>query len=195
MREETSPVITTDAPKEPMPSSDQLHQEIVQLRKDLESRWKDDRIREEQIAVMQKELEAHRQGLVERLLNPLVDGIIRIHDDTSRLMAQVDGKDTERWNHDRFLKWIHGFQSDLEEILENSGIHTFEEPVTTYEPTRQHAVRTQGTDDANAHRQIVERICPGFERLGRIIRKEQVVVYVHHQAESENQQPSSEEGA
>jgi molecular chaperone GrpE (heat shock protein) len=147
---------------------------LEEIRQKLEA----DRFREGVITRLQEELEAHRQGQADRLLLPLVTGVVRLHADVGRMLDALHREPPEKLTPDRFLKWVDDFRGDLELVLDHGGVTLYTEPGTAFNPHRQVAQRTAPTADAALAGQVAERLQPGFERNGRVIEKERVSVFV-----------------
>lgn len=162
----------------PTPAEPDLARQAVQVLEVMHQKLEADRFREELVARLQDELEAHRQGQAERLLLPLVTGVIRLHADVGRMLEALRHEPAEKLTPDRFFKWIEDFRGDLELVLDHGGITLYTEPGPAYNPHRQVAQRTVPTDNGAIAGQVAERLRPGFEHNGRIVEKERVSVYV-----------------
>ncbi len=160
------------------PNREDVFVQVRILVEKLENKLALDRFREQQIDKMHAELESHRQGLVDRLLLPLVTGIVRLHDSVSRLQTVLSNEPPDKLTPERLLKMVDNFREDLELVLDHGGIQLFTEPSEVLNPHRQLAQKMVPTPDETLVGRIVERLRPGFERDGRVIQKERVSVYV-----------------
>lgn len=147
---------------------------LLEVRQKLDA----DRFREGLISRLQDELEVQRQSQAEKLLLPLINGVIRLHADITRMLEALRREAPERLTPERFLKWVGDFRSDLELLLDHGGVTLYTEPDFTFNPHRQVAQRTVPTSDTALGGKVAERLRPGFERNGRVVEKERVSVYL-----------------
>jgi molecular chaperone GrpE (heat shock protein) len=159
-------------------ATDALSSSALETLRAVERKLSDDRFREQQVERLYAELEAHRKGLVDQLMRPLVDGIIGLHEDAARAVADLRNEPPEALTPERFLAWVEGVRSDMESLLDDVGYVRFVEPSPSFNPQRQTAVRSVPTGDPALVGQVAERVRPGFECGGRVVHKERVVVYV-----------------
>ncbi|TGO03089.1 hypothetical protein PN36_13100 [Candidatus Thiomargarita nelsonii] len=130
-----------------------------------------DAAKQQQIDRLHAELQECRTDMIAKTNRPLVNGLIRLHDDIGRL---IEGP-TEQLEPDKLLKEI---QEDIEIILDQNGVATFREPIDTFQPRRQRALKNVSTTDEKQVGNVAERIRAGFEQGDEIIQKERVNVYV-----------------
>ncbi len=155
-----------------------LGRQTLRLLEEVRQRQDADRFHADLVARLQEELEAHRQGQAERLLLPLVTGVVRLHADAGRMLEALRRESPERLTPARFLKWVEEFRGDLELVLDHGGVTLYTEPGSAFNSHRQIAQRTLPTLDPTLAGQVAERLRPGFERNGRIVEKERVSVYL-----------------
>ena len=148
-----------------------------------ESRLAYDAVKEKQIDRLHEELVDHRRDLLEKIARPLVQGMVRLHDDMSRAVEAFKAKDPGSLTPERFFKLIDGFAEDLEIVLSDHGVETFREAGPGFNPRRQTVSRKQQTDDPARIGQVARSVRPGFERADRILQKERVEVFVPAPAE------------
>ena len=137
-----------------------------------------DATKQQQIDRLHAELQTYRTDLIAKTNRPLVNGLIRLHDDIGRLIEGQKSKPIEQLEPEQLLKAIGGIQEDVEILLDQNGVSAFREPVETFEPRRQRTIKNVPTTDDERVGQIVERLRPGFEQGDEIIQKERVSVYV-----------------
>lgn len=137
-----------------------------------------DQHKESQIDRMHEELQRHRSSLLAQAMRPLIGGIIRTHDDASKIAQALGRKDPAELTPERIAKAFAGLCEDLELVLEQNGVTVFREHGDGFDPRRQQAVRKVSTPDVGAAGKVAERIHPGFELDGLLIQKERVSVYV-----------------
>jgi len=127
---------------------------------------------------LQDEIETMRRGAADKLLLPLITGIVRLHSDVSRMLETVRRELPERATPERLATIVSDFRSDLELLLDHGGVTLFVEAGDGFNPLRQVAQRSEPAPDSSQTGKIVQRLRPGFEYAGRVIEKERVAVYV-----------------
>ena len=152
-----------------------------------------DATKQQQIDRLHTELQEYRTDLIAKTNRPLVNGLIRLHDDIGRLIEGLKSKPTEQLEPDMFFKAIDGIQDDIEILLDQNGIAAFIEPLETFQPRRQRTLKKVSTTDDKLVGQIAERLRPGFEQGTEIIQKERVNVYVLDKITINSQQENQEQ--
>ncbi|MEN8217146.1 MAG: nucleotide exchange factor GrpE [Pseudomonadota bacterium] len=132
-----------------------------------------DAAKQQQIDRLHAEMQEYRTDMIAKTNRPLVNGLIRLHDDIGRLIEGL--KPNEQLEPDKLLK---GIQEDIEILLDQNGVATFREPVDTFQPRRQRALKNVSTTDEKMVGKVAERVRQGFEQGDEIIQKERVNVYV-----------------
>ena len=136
------------------------------------------------VAKLQDEIDSHRRGATEKLLLPLITGVVRLHADVARLLDAVRREPPEKATPERLAKVVADFGSDLELLLDHSGVTLFVEAGGGFNPHRQVAQRTEPAPEETLTGKVAERLRPGFEYAGRVIEKERVTVYTTPQTQS-----------
>jgi molecular chaperone GrpE len=136
-----------------------------------------DRFKEDQITRLHSELQDYKSDLIVKTSRPLINGIIRLHDDIGRIVDALEKRDPADLTPDRFFKLIDGFKQDLELLLNQNDVETYAEAGDIFEPHRQKALMTVPTTDTAVVGRIAARLRLGFEQGGAILQKERVAVY------------------
>ncbi len=144
-----------------------------------------DQTKQQQIDTLHNELQKYRSDLIAKTNRPLVNGIIRLHDDIEKIAAKFETKPEEPLGPDRLIKILLGTAEDIEILLDQNGVVAFQEPLETFNPQRQRSIRSIATDDPALNGYVAERLRPGFEQGNEILRKETVAVYVVEKSGSE----------
>ncbi|MFT4927344.1 MAG: molecular chaperone GrpE [Phenylobacterium sp.] len=131
-----------------------------------------------QIDRLHGELQQYRADLIARTNRPLVNGLIRMHDDIGKLVSALTKKSPDALTPELFLKAINGIGEDVEILLDQNGVATFTAEDAQFEPRRQRAVNKVTTADEQQAGTIASRVRPGFEQGNELIKKERVDVYV-----------------
>lgn len=145
----------------------------------IEDKLAQDHFKERQVAQLHEELQAHRQGVLEKALRPLLMGLVRIHDELGRERDRLPSAQSEEvLQSGQVDALLAGFQDDVELLLEQHGVSRSRSPDDHFDPRLQTAVATVPTDDPERVGAIARRVRAGFERDGTPLRKERVDVFV-----------------
>ncbi|HEX4955377.1 MAG TPA: nucleotide exchange factor GrpE [Thermoanaerobaculia bacterium] len=137
-----------------------------------------DQFKEQQIDRLHAELQAHKGDLLLRAQQPLLRGLIRLHDDLGRLADALAERAGEELTRERFQSYLAGFRDDVETLLDQHGVTRFEAPGESFDGRRQLAARTCQTAEPALVGQLAERLRPGFELGDSLLQKERVAVFV-----------------
>lgn len=108
----------------------------------------------------------------------LANGLIRLYDDLGRLLDNYQSKGTIPLTHEHCLKLIKGIQEDAEMLLFQHDIRAVTNADDRYNPHTQSAIKHIPTSDKSKVGKIAERVRPGFEQDNKLLKKEQVNIYV-----------------
>lgn len=131
----------------------------------------------QQIDVLHRELQEHKQDLLAKALRPLLSGLVRLHDNLGRVAENLRER-PEALVPGEAARLIEEFREDVEILLDENGVALFSEPVDRFEPRRQTARQTLETANPEQVGRIARRARPGFERDGLLLQKERVDVFV-----------------
>ena len=168
-------------PREIVVGSGQLSElttRVARLAELFEERLVYDQFKERQITQLHEELQAHRQGLLERALRPLLMGLVRLHDELGRVRDHLSSTPSEARSADQVDLLVEGFQDDVELLLDQNGVNRSCSQDDRFDPRLQTSVGTVPTDDLGRIGAIARRVRAGFERDGVPLRKERVEVFV-----------------
>lgn len=147
-----------------------------ELRKTFGEKLAHDRFKEEQVNRLHDELQEYKRDLLARTQLPLLQGVMRLHDDLGRLVdSLVEDKELTAA---RCLEILHEFRDDIEILLDGHGVLPFEVVDETFDPDRQTALLRIPTSDRERVGTVAERLRPGFQQASSVLRKERVGVYV-----------------
>lgn len=126
------------------------------------------------------ELDRHRDNLYRKIVEPLINEVIDVHQDMSatvasyRRTAEADPEELAA----RMRRDLDEFRLMLGDILRNWNVETWwPEPGDALEPLRCRAVRAVPTDDEARHRTVAETVASGYALEGKVLRPAQVVAY------------------
>jgi molecular chaperone GrpE (heat shock protein) len=143
----------------------------------IEERQALDRFRENQVEKLHAELQGYKADLVSRAVRPVLQSLIRLHDDMGKVLQALGREDRAALTPEPLIGLLKGFQEDVELALDRNGVKSFRAEVEEFDPRRQTVVRTEKTDDPAQVGRLVERVRPGFEQAEVILEKERVAVY------------------
>ena len=142
--------------------------ELRELRERFDSKIRYDEVKERQIDALHEELQGHRQGLYQQIMQPVMMDLIGIYDEMAGQFAGISG------GPDGGL----GFLAEMvEEVLARYGVARYEVDGDAIDRSRQKVIGTQDTGDPELGKRLVRRVRPGFEMKGKVIRPEWVMTY------------------
>jgi molecular chaperone GrpE len=184
-RDPQAAAVETDARPMPAPPEAGLDefQRVVtdgfeRVRATLEENHALDRFREGQIERLHAELQAYKADLVGKAVRPVLQSLIRLHDDLGKVIEALRAADPTTLDPQRMLVLLQGFHEDVELALDHNGVSAFRTTGEDFDPRRQKAVRTVDVAEPVNVGKIAARVRPGFEQGEAILEKERVAVYV-----------------
>lgn len=140
------------------------------------------------------ELDEHRSGLYRKIVEPLINEVIDVHQDMSATIASYRRKAEEGDRDDlaaRIRRDLDEFRLMLGDILRNWNVEVWRpEPGEPLEPLRCRAVRAVPTGDRDRHRTVAESLTCGYAFEGKILRPAQVAAFTYKpKSKSEEPQP------
>jgi molecular chaperone GrpE len=133
--------------------------------------------REAMIDRLHAEIQEYKDDLAFKILKPLANGLINLHDDVGKLVV------ASRARHDdpsanAVADALDSVRDDIEDTLEQAGFVAFVTERADFDPKRQRAVRTIPTTEPGLDRTVAERLRKGFVYDGKLVRPELVNVYI-----------------
>jgi len=173
------PVNDPSDPKEQRAFLEGIKLQIESLAQAFDTKLKYDDHKNKIIDELHQTLQQHREGLLKKYLHRIVMDVIKIVDDmrkiTTHYNQQPEGDETSV----KLLKYIENIASDLEDMFSWEGVAPFICDGDAVDPARQRILNKVPTDDATKDKTIAERLRPGYEWDGKIIRPEMVSVYIY----------------
>jgi len=151
-------------------ASSELLRALDRLQESFDSKIRYDETRDRQIAELHEELQKHRQGLYGQIIGPLLNDLISLHDEVSKIIATTKLAHADDGDFAFLL-------SAIEEILARYRVLSFYCEGESVERTRQKVIEVLPADERELDRRIARRVRPGFELDGKILRPEWVVAY------------------
>lgn len=122
------------------------------------------------------EVQEHRNGLLQKLQQPWVMGVVQVYDALNRGAKDL-AVATENMTPRTVSELLEEFRQDVEIVLEQQCVVPYTTPGDRFDPLRQTAIKTVPASDESLTGLVLLRLRPGFEQDGRILRKEWVCVY------------------
>lgn len=160
-----------------------LEDGLADLQRSFQDKLAYDRAKDQQISRLHDELQEHKLDLLGRAKRPLLHGLIRFHDDLGKVIASLRRKPEEDLTAERLFQVLEGFREDLEMLLGQNGVETFQTPGESFDPTRQTSLKTEPTTEESRVGTIAARLRPGFNEGEVLLQRERVAVYVLSRAE------------
>jgi molecular chaperone GrpE (heat shock protein) len=162
---------------------------LIGLQEAFDAKIRYDRVQEQQIAALHQELEAHRRGLYQQILKPVLIDIVGLYDDIAKMNSGSVEAGAQIQQAGAFAR-ERGFLLDsIEEILQRYGVIMYACDSDAIDRSRQRVIDVMPTDNADLDRRVARRVRPGFEVDGKILRPEWVVAYRYSSA---NENPVEE---
>lgn len=143
------------------------------------------------------ELDEHRSGLYRKIVEPLINEVIDVHQDMSATIASYRRKAEEGDRDDlaaRIRRDLDEFRLMLGDILRNWNVEVWRpESGEPLEPLRCRAVRAVPTGDRDCHRTVAESLTCGYAFEGKILRPAQVVAFTYKPKPEAESDPKPEE--
>lgn len=169
----------------------QLELMLTGLRDSFEERLKYDQFKEKQIDRLHDELQEYKRDLIGKATRPLINGVVRLHNDMGRLRDSLSEKADDTLSMDKVIGIVTGLQEDVEILLGQHGIERVERTDSQFDPKVQTVVRKVSTADPGLNGLVAEALRPGFEMSDGIVQKEKVGVYKYEETFEENKVPQS----
>lgn len=172
----TSPVVR-DAPsqvQENTQGTQSLLIEMRALRQDFETKVKYDESKERLIESLHRELQVYREGLHFRVLRPVFNDLITLHDDIGKLIAaQTTGAEGPI----AATRDLAFFQETIEDILQRYGVETFMLSDEVFQSQKQKSSKVVATADQTLDKHVARRVRKGFLYEEKVLRPEIVEIF------------------
>lgn len=172
---------------------DEILSEIQELKKDFGEKIKNDARKDKIIDELHKELQSYKNDFLKKYLELIMMDIIQFIDSMRKLAAFYKEQDPAAIDSMKLLGILKDIPSDLEDLCARQGVNAFHCPEENFNPTRQRVLRRVETYRKEKEKMIADRIHPGYEWDGKIIRPELVTVYAYKSPTPETEVRNSDE--
>lgn len=158
---------------------DEIKLQLNSLSKAFESKLKYDDHKNKIIDELHQSLQEYRQGLVQKYVQKIFTDVLKVVDDIRKFSAHYSSNRKADETMDKFLTFLESTASDLEDLFLWEGISPFTCEGNQLDPARQRILNKFPTDDPAKDKTIAERVRPGYEYNGKIVRPEMVSVFMY----------------
>ncbi|MCU0599526.1 MAG: nucleotide exchange factor GrpE [Desulfobacterales bacterium] len=158
---------------------DEIKLQLNSLSKAFETKLKYDDHKNKIIDELHQSLQEYRQGLVQKYVQKIFTDVLKVVDDIRKFSAHYSSNRNADDTMDKFLTFLESTASDLEDLFLWEGISPFSCEGNLLDPARQRILNKFPTDDPAKDKIIAERVRPGYEYNGKIVRPEMVSVFVY----------------
>jgi len=149
------------------------------LEQDFNQKLKYDLHKDSIIDNLHTELQEYKNETFRKHFQTMIMDVIKIIDDIRKLSRFYRAQESINSDPDKLLKLIESIPGDLEDSFYWQGVKPYMSGSDHFDPTRQKVLNKIETADINQDKMIAERLFPGYEWDGRVIRPEMVNVYLY----------------
>ena len=145
------------------------------LQESFDAKIRYDEVREHQVTALHEELETHRRGLYQQILQPVLMDLIGIHDEMVKVASDTALQDTN--SPGVITAGMTFLLESVEEILLRNGVTSFTCEGDNVDRSRQKVIQVVPTSRMDLDRRVARRVRLGFELAGKVLRPEWIVAY------------------
>lgn len=165
-------------------SIQEIRTELSGLAQDFDTKLKYDAHKNKVIDELHQSLQDYRDGLLKKYLKRIITDVIKIVDDVRKLTGHYREQPFSEENNAKLIQYLEDIAHDLEDTFAWEGVVSFNTESDLLDPVRQRVVNKIGTADAAKDKMIAERLRPGYEWDGKVIRPEIVSIYIYNNESS-----------
>jgi len=158
---------------------DEIKEQLKDLSQAFESKLKYDEHKNKTIDDLHQSLQGYREGLVKKYLHRIITDIIKIVDDMRKFTSHNKKLPASDETTEKLFKYIENIASDLEDLFSWEGVVSFTCNGDLVDTSRQRVLDRIETDDPAKDKTVAERLRPGYEWDGKVIRPEMVSAYIY----------------
>jgi len=174
--------IKEDVPDDENPETsafDEIKDRLTELSLSFDSKLKYDEHKNKIIDDLHQSLQEFREGLIKKYLHRFITDIIKIVDDMRKFTSHYKEQPSSEETTEKLLKYIENISSDLEDLFSWEGVVPFTCEGEMIDSSRQRVLNKLETDDPEKDKTVAERLRPGYEWDGKVIRPEMVSAYIY----------------
>ncbi len=158
---------------------DEIEKQLRELKKDFNLKIKIDDQKNKIIDSLHNELQSYKDDILKKYLKPLIMDLIQFIDNIKRLNKYYNVENQSGCNSGKLLSLIESIPFDIEDICARQGVTPYNCEGDVFDPIRQMVSKRIETNDKTKDKTIAERLRPGYEWDGKVIRREIVAVYTY----------------
>jgi len=155
-----------------------IYRKLDFLHQEFEGKLKYDEHKNRIIDNLHEELQTYKEDLAKKNLQSIMLDVIKIIDDIRKITKYYHNKMIDEIDVPKLLKIIDTIPSDLEDIFSYQGIQSFYCEGDVFDPRRQRIIEKIETVEQLKDKSVAERLRPGYEWDGKVIRPEMISVWV-----------------
>jgi len=157
---------------------DEIKLKLDDLASSFESKIKYDEHKNKIIDDLHQTLQEYREGLIKKYLHRIVIDVIKIVDDMRKFASHYNNQPRTE-EIDKFLQYMENITSDMEDLFSWEGVQPFTCEGDAFDPSRQRIVDKIETHDPARDKTIAQRLRPGYEWDGKVIRPEMISAFIY----------------
>ena len=167
----------------------EIKERIDALSEHFESKLKYDTHKNKVIDELHQSLQDYRDGILKKYLQRIFTDVIKIVDDVRKLTGYYREQPITQENSAKLIQYLEDVAHDLEDIFAWEGVVSFNTEGDMLDAARQRVVSKVETDDPAKDKMIAQRLRPGYEWDGKVIRPEIVSIYIcNHESSPDNKE-------
>ncbi len=156
-----------------------IYSKLDLLEQEFNEKLKFDQHKESIIDNLHSELQEYKNETFRKHFQTMIMDVIKIIDDIRKLSRFYRSQESLNGDPDKWLKLIESIPADLEDSFYWQGVKPYITDRDRFDPTRQKVLKKIETADKTKNKMVAERLFPGYEWDGRVIRPEMVNVYLY----------------
>lgn len=167
----------------------EIKESLNALSEHFESKLKYDAHKNKVIDELHQNLQDYRDGILKKYLQRIFTDVIKIVDDVRKLTGYYREKPITQENSAKLIQYLEDVAHDLEDIFAWEGVVSFNADGDMLDAARQRVISKIETDDPAKDKMIAQRLRPGYEWDGKVIRPEIVSIYIcNHDRSPDNKE-------
>jgi len=162
-----------------------LEKQLTNLHNDFQVKLQYDQHKEKIIDNLHRELQAYRNDILKKLIQPIIMNIIQMIDDYNKLKKHYEQLNPEELEPLKLLNIISDIPEELNEILYRQNVEPYHTDQGKFDPKKQRVSKKIQTTDSSLDKIVSKKMRPGYIWEDKIMRPEMVEVYVYDNSHKE----------
>ncbi len=180
IEQETGSDSDGDASEPPMVRGplDEINDKLDNLFQAFETKIQYDQHKNKIIDELHQALQEYRQGVLQKYVARIFMDVLKVVDDIRKFTVHIKMNPAHEEISDKCIQFLESTASELEDLFAWEGITPYVCEGDRLDLSRQRVLNKIQTADPEKDKLIAERVRPGYEYNGKIIRPEIVSVFV-----------------